>query len=355
MKSFLSVTLAFNTGLVILLSGLPPTAANAVNEPTQLGDYRGAREAPHPDWFKESFLDLEEDIAEAAASGKRLVLYFWQDGCPYCAELIKNNFTQRDISEAMQQRFDLVAINMWGDRDVIQVGGQSFSEKNLSDALRVNYTPTLMFFDEKGNVALRLDGYVPPERFRLAMDYASADNQITSTFREFVANRETPAATGILHNEPFFAENPFDLTTPVKAGNQPIAVYFEQHNCSACDTLHQQVLIDSATRKLAALFYSVQLDMWADTPVVRPDGGHTNARQWADDLGISYAPSIVFFDSAGKEVMRIDAFLKTFHTQSVFDYVLNEAYIEQPNFQRYISVRAETLREQGIDVNIWSY
>jgi hypothetical protein len=38
----------------------------------------------------------------------------------------------------------------------------------------------------------------------------------------------------------------------------------------------------------------------------------------------------------------------------VFDYVLKEAYLSEPSFQRFISARAERLREEGIDVDIWS-
>ena len=53
--------------------------------------------------------------------------------------------------------------------------------------------------------------------------------------------------------------------------------------------------------------------------------------------------------------MRTEAMFRTFHTQSVFDYVLNGGYESQPNFQRYISERADRLIEQGIDVDIWGY
>ncbi|MCK5091158.1 MAG: thioredoxin, partial [Gammaproteobacteria bacterium] len=52
-----------------------------------------------PDWFKLSFLDIREDVEEATAEGKRVLLYFYQDGCPYCAKLIRDNFSQRAISE----------------------------------------------------------------------------------------------------------------------------------------------------------------------------------------------------------------------------------------------------------------
>ena len=36
-----------------------------------------------PTWFKVSFLDLFDDINEAADNNKRLMVYFYQDGCPY--------------------------------------------------------------------------------------------------------------------------------------------------------------------------------------------------------------------------------------------------------------------------------
>ena len=53
--------------------------------------------------------------------------------------------------------------------------------------------------------------------------------------------------------------------------------------------------------------------------------------------------------------MRISAFLKTFHFQSVYAYVLDKAYLEEPEFQRYISVRADHIRESGFDTDIWGY
>ena len=85
MKSFV---IALGSAMV-LISLLNPTPANASEE---LGEFLGAMDTEHPGWFKESFLDFEEDIDEAAAEGRRLVLYFWQTGCPYCNALIEHNF-----------------------------------------------------------------------------------------------------------------------------------------------------------------------------------------------------------------------------------------------------------------------
>jgi hypothetical protein len=43
--------------------------------------------------------------------------------------------------------------------------------------------------------------------------------------------------------------------------------------------------------------------MWSDTPVVTPSGERTTAREWAAELGLFYAPSILFFDERGSELL----------------------------------------------------
>jgi hypothetical protein len=47
----------------------------AVSAATE-GRFYGARETVYPDWFKESFLDIREDVAEATAAARRGVLFF---------------------------------------------------------------------------------------------------------------------------------------------------------------------------------------------------------------------------------------------------------------------------------------
>src|SRR4030095_2764828 len=75
-----------------------------------------AQEAP--EWFVESFLDIREESAEAAKEGKRLLLYFMQDGCPYCRQLVTVNWRQPHIVEKTRRHFVPVAINLWGDGEV---------------------------------------------------------------------------------------------------------------------------------------------------------------------------------------------------------------------------------------------
>ncbi|MFL6574371.1 MAG: thioredoxin family protein, partial [Burkholderiales bacterium] len=134
-----------------------------------------AQEAP--EWFVESFLDLREDAAEAATRGKRLMLYFMQDGCPYCRQLVTVNWRQPQIVEKTRRHFVPVAINIWGDREVTLADGRKLAEKRFAAALKVQFTPTLLFFDEKGNVVARLNGYYPPSEFERVLDYVAGHHE----------------------------------------------------------------------------------------------------------------------------------------------------------------------------------
>lgn len=62
---------------------------------------------------------------------------------------------------------------------------------------------------------------------------------------------------------------------------------------------------------------------------------------------------IVFFDPAGREVFRIEAYLRPFHLTSSFDYVSSGAYRTEPSFQRYLQARAAKIRAKGGRVDLW--
>lgn len=335
--------------LVLLLVPLPAVFANEV----QPGNFYGARTSEKPEWFKDSFLEFEDDVAEAAATGKRVMLYFHQDGCPYCSRLVEENFTDPATRDFIIKHFDGVSLNLWGDREVVSVAGRNFTEKTFAAALKVQYTPTLVFLDEQGQVALRLNGYYPPADFRAALDYVTQKLERKLSFSEYRLN-QISLASGELIDEDFFLDQT-DLREIISTSNKPLVVYFESPSCAECETMHRRILGDSATRKLVLQAENVQLNPASDEPLITPAGKQTSARQWAQDLGIDYTPSLVFFDQQGDEVMRIGAFMKTFHFQSVYAYVLDQAYLDEPEFQRYISARAEQIREAGFDTDIWGY
>ncbi len=300
-----------------------------------------------PDWFKVSFLDLFEDISEAAENNKRLMVYYYQDGCPYCTILLEDNFGQREIAAKTQKYFDVVAINLWGDQEVI-VGDKSYTEKEFAAALKVQYTPTLLFFNEHNKIIFRANGYYPPEKFSALLDYIGKKQETKISYQDFMSKVSMQPSTGRLHN---------DINTVVSASdlrdqNKPLLVMFEQRKCVSCDELHLDILKREKSLELLSKFNVVVLDMWSDEKIINMSGEKIKIRDWAKKLDVTYAPSLIFFNTAGEETFRADAYLKAFHIQAAMDYVASGSYKTQTNFQRYVDARADNMYEQGIEVNL---
>lgn len=343
----------FVAAMVLILGATFVGAQQSGDSEAPRGRFLGAKQTVYPDWFKDSFLELEADVEEASEFGKRVMLFFHQDGCPYCNALVERNFAQKDIERRVREHLDVIGLNMWGDREVLTIAGNTLTEKSLAEAMRVQFTPTLVFLDETGKTVLRINGYYPPQSFRVALDYVIGRQEKTSTWREYYETHLPPASSGKMNEQPFFGQPPYVLTRAPGPRARPLAVFFEQPDCPNCDDLHRRILTDPPTRQLIEQFEAVQLDMWSNTPLLTPSGERTTARDWARALGVTYAPTIVYFAPDGGEIIRSESFFRVFHSQSMMDYVLSGAFREQPSFQRYLSDRADSVRERGSDVDIW--
>jgi thioredoxin-related protein len=302
-----------------------------------------------PAWFANSFLAIRDDVSEAAAAGKRVILYFYQDGCPYCKKLLDMNFSLAGTVKRTREKFEVIAINMWGDREVTGFDGEATTEKEFARSLRVMFTPTMLFLNEQSDVVLRLNGYYPPHKFNAALDFAAQHNGDSPRFLEYLATVSPPAASGVLHRDASLAPG---TRLNTLAGDRPLLVTFEQHDCAPCDELHLEILKRAESREQLARFDILVLDMWSDDVLVLANGTETTPAQWARELDIKYAPSLVFFDTENREVFRTDGYLKAFHIQSAMDYVASGAYLDQPEFQRFIAERAGALEARGIHVDL---
>ncbi len=234
-----------------------------------LAPARAQEAAPYaidiPPWFANTFLDLREDIAEATRNGRRLLVYFGQDGCPYCKQLMVTNFSQRSIVEKTRQHFVALAVNMWGDREVTWLDGRVMTEKELARVLKVQFTPTLLFFDEKGKVVARLNGYYPPQRFEPVLDYVAEHLERRQALGDYLRQRVREPASPVLHDEPFFLGPPYDLRR--KPGAKPLAALFETTHCSPCDELHGEGLQRAEVRALVGEFDVARFSLAASTPL----------------------------------------------------------------------------------------
>lgn len=139
-------------------------------------------------WFQDTFLDLNDDLAEAKSQGKRLVIVWEQRGCPYCKKTHELNFRIPRISNYVKENFFVLQLNMWGDREVTDFDGEVLPEKDFARKNRVLFTPTFQFFTDnlseaRGQPAWRAEihrmpGYFWPFHFYFQFRYVKENGYI---------------------------------------------------------------------------------------------------------------------------------------------------------------------------------
>ena len=124
--------------IAALLLALPVTAA-------ELGD-DGLHKTG---WMRDTFKDLREDLAEANAEDKRLMLIVEQRGCIYCTRMHENVFPRPEIADYIRENFFVVQLNLHGDIEVTDFDGESLSEKAATRKWGLLFTPSILFLPEE--------------------------------------------------------------------------------------------------------------------------------------------------------------------------------------------------------------
>ena len=129
--------------LIVALMLAAPLAAPALAY--ELGD-DGLYDEP---WQRDTFKDLREDLEEANAEGKRLLLMVEQRGCVYCTKMHKEVFSDPEVAQFITDNYFVVQINLHGDTEMTDLDGEALSEKAATRKWGVLFTPTMLFLPEE--------------------------------------------------------------------------------------------------------------------------------------------------------------------------------------------------------------
>ena len=147
-------------------------------------------------WFIDSFLEIGDDLDQAAKRGKRFAVMWELKGCPYCRETHLVNFARPDITDFVRANFDVLQLNIIGSRKVTDFDGGELGEKQFAARYGVRFTPTIQFFPAsaaglkdkepgKREVA-RIAGYLRPDDFLAMFRYVREEAYATKSFRDFL-------------------------------------------------------------------------------------------------------------------------------------------------------------------------
>lgn len=175
-------------GLVLLIATALPVWAGG-----ELGDDGLHKQ----DWFLNSFLEMPDDLAEAADEGKLLMVIVEQAGCPYCREMHNVNFKRTEITDFILENFVVVQLDLWGSREVLDFDGEAMEERDIVRKWGVNFTPTTLVFTMEDEVptsffeaeAFRLPGLLKPFHYLASLEYVVSGEYEIQPFQRFLQDK----------------------------------------------------------------------------------------------------------------------------------------------------------------------
>ncbi len=159
--------LALVVGLLLTLSG-PAKVVEAANF-----DDHQVTPSYFPAWFKQSFLDLQQDLAEAGSAGKQGVMVLFSiRGCAYCKMLVERSLKDPGIETTLRRHFDVIHLDIHSDLELKDLQGRAMPLKAFAAREGASFSPTVAFYGLDGLHLIRVVGYQTPERFRTTLSQA---------------------------------------------------------------------------------------------------------------------------------------------------------------------------------------
>jgi thioredoxin-related protein len=322
--------------------------AGLADAATKRGKIVGGLSHEIPIWFKDSFLDIKEDAKEAAQANKHLILFMTLNGCPYCTKMLDEIF--EGDKDFIQAHFDSIAINIRGARMVTPVDRDEMTEKTFAGKKRVIFTPTILFLDADAKTVFRINGLWNAKMFRSALEYIKSRSYKKMSLASFARQQARQNKSG----SKVYKFRDHDLLVKIddfSKINKPVALLFEDRDCTACNSLHDKLLNRAEVRQQLEKFVFTRLDAYSDRPIIDFAGDKTTPRAWAAKMALTLRPGLVLF-GGGKERLRIGSELYGFHFKVALNYVNGGHYKNYKNWIEYLGDEQEKILKTGKDIDI---
>jgi thioredoxin-related protein len=258
--------------------------------------------------------------------------------------MLNESFEAEPLSSYIQANFDVIAVNIQGDREIAFNEEISVSEKQLGEILKVYSTPALIFLDEDNKTIVRVNGYRAPERFRQVLEFVATRAYRDSSLADYLQAK-------LERNAYQLRDNPlFSPITDLSAVDGPLMLVFEDGSCYDCDEFHDGILADARVRAEIAPFTVIRLDADSTAAMVDVHGHETTPAALAREYQMIYRPGVLLFDD-GNLLRRHDSLTFPHHFKESLRYVAG-GYYQQTDYRSYSRQRTEELLEAGVDIDL---
>jgi len=171
----------------------------------------------------------------------------------------------------------------------------------------------------------------------------------------------------VMHTQPWFMKTFMDLKedhAELFAQKKKFAIFFEQKGCPYCAAMHEKNLSQAYISDFIQKEFGVlQLDIFGSREITDFDGKTMEERKLSRRWGVLFTPTIAFIKKdldgldgmSGKllTIARMPGYFKRFHFITFFEFIAGDHY-ETTDFQRFLQAKADKMRAEGKEVDIWS-
>lgn len=335
--------------VILLFSSSFNARADAMDDYTIGG--HGRASIVYPEWFKQSFLDLRDDLSDALDAGKKgIIVFFSFERCSHCKAFITTTLSDPSTRARLQKSYDIISMDIFNDIEVTDLNGNAMPISQFAEVSKARLTPTLIFYGADKKQLVKIIGFYPPERFNRVLDYIDTGSYKKLKLSKYMSN-STPnkkRSEPVNYKYQYFTAAPYNLKAIQKNSKRPMFVVFDNPGCSSCNRFHKRVLQDDVITSSAKDYDAIILNRNdIKTKVVLPDGRTLTPKQWYKELQLRYDISVVFFDKQGKEVHRLDSETGRDRMMLSMQYVFDRGYERHEQYLRWIQEqqRKGTLRK----------
>lgn len=280
---------------------------------------------PRAYFFAQTFGDLPEELAEARQGGKQgLLLFFEQEGCPYCERMMKNVLNRPEVQDWYGEHFTSIAVDINGSVELRDVDGVTLPSKAFAEHRRIRTTPVMSFIALDGTEVFRRSTAVNSVEEFLQMGRYVADGRYTDTaWRDYREEQGGASHRGGLI--PIVSD--FAAEAQRLAGEDPVVLLaVTREGCPYCARLRAEVLapmLRSGEHDRRLLIREMMME--PDTPATDFSGQATSTARLAEALGVSIAPTVLLLDEGGR---RLADPLVGINSADMYNYYLDQAIAE---------------------------
>jgi thioredoxin-related protein len=134
-----------------------------------------------------------------------------------------------------------------------------------------------------------------------------------------------------------FLDLPDDAAMAAEAGKQGLFLFFSTQGCSYCHLFIETSLKDPAIAgRLQEHFDAIGLEIFSDAELVDFAGDTTRVKTFALDEGVQFAPTLLFYDTAGEPLLKLTGYYEPARFAAALDYLIGGHHAEL-SFRDYLA------------------